>query len=150
MLVSDYMSKSPLTIEKSADYDAAFGIMQDGDLHHLPVVDKKGQVVGIVARRDLQLAARHFHEAPAEVGDVMHTPVLTISPTASLATAAKRMAEHRIGCLPVLNRGKQVVGMITETDLFRALVDMLAGKPAAASAGAKKKTTAKKTAKKKR
>jgi acetoin utilization protein AcuB len=148
MLVSDYMSKSPLTIDKSADYDAAFGIMHDGDLHHLPVVDRKGQVVGIVARRDLQLAASHFHEAPAEVGDVMHTPVLTISPTASLTTAAKRMAENRIGCLPVLNRGKKVVGMITETDLFRALIDVLAGKSAPASAVAKKKTTAKKAARK--
>jgi CBS domain-containing protein len=147
MLVSDYMSKSPLTIDKGADYDAAFGIMEDGDLHHLPVVDKKRQVVGILARRDLQLAARHFHEAPAEVGDVMHTPVLTISPTASLTTAAKRMADNRIGCLPVLNRGKNVVGMITETDLFHALIDALGGKTAPKKAGEKKK--AKKKAKKK-
>ena len=148
MLVSDYMSKSPLTIDKGADYDAAFGIMQDGDLHHLPVVDKKGQVVGILARRDLQLAARHFHEAPVEVADVMHAPVLTISPTAGLATAAKRMAENRIGCLPVLNRGKQVVGMITETDLFRALIDALGGKTAPKKTGTKKKATAKRSAKK--
>jgi CBS domain-containing protein len=149
MKVSDYMSPSPVTIDKDADYDSAFDIMKEGDLHHLPVVNKKGRVVGILARRDLQLAARHFHEAPAEVADVMHKPVVTISPTAGLATAAKRMRENRIGCLPVLNRGQQVVGMITETDMFRALIDSLSGKAATGSGKPSGKTAAKKAARKK-
>ena len=142
MLVSNYMSDAPVTIDWNADYNTAFDIMRARNLHHLPVLNKKGEVVGIVTRRDLQLAARSFHEAPAEVSEVMHTPVVCIAPNASLSTAAKRMSQHRIGGLPVLNRKKQVIGILTETDLFRALSDVLAGKPS--SRRATKKTTARK------
>ena len=127
MLVSDYMSATPVTIEQDADYNIAFGIMQSRDLHHLPVLDSRSQVIGILTRRDLQLAARYYHEAPVEVSEVMHSPVDTITATAGLATAAKRMAAKRIGCLPVVDRRKRVIGMITETDLFRALTDTLGG-----------------------
>ena len=125
MRVNQYMSASPLSISVSEDYGAAFDIMQTRDLHHLPVVNARGEVVGIVARRDLQLAARFFHEAQAEVADVMHAPVLTIASDADLATAAERMAEERIGCLPVVDGDRHLVGMLTETDLFRALRDLL-------------------------
>jgi len=145
MLVNDYMSVAPVTIAEDADYQSAFEIMEGHNLHHLPVVDAKGLVIGILTRRDLQLAARHFHEAPVEVSEVMHTPVVAISPSAGLATAAKRMTQHRIGCLPVLDRRKQVVGMLTETDLFRALADALTkGSAAKAKKPAAKKRTARK------
>jgi acetoin utilization protein AcuB len=56
----------------------------------------------------------------------MHSPVVTISPNASLSAATERMVEERIGCLPVTEDGKHVVGMLTETDLFRALRTLLA------------------------
>jgi CBS domain-containing protein len=125
MRVRDYMSPSPVTIRSDEDYDAAFEIMERRDLHHLPVVDAAGEVVGIVARRDLQLAARFFHEAPAEVTDVMRSPVVTIAPDANLSAAAERMTEERIGCLPVTEDGKHVIGILTETDLFRALRTLL-------------------------
>lgn len=128
MLVRDYMTASPVTILEDADYNAAFAIMEDQDLHHLPVLDAKNQVVGILARRDLQLAARFFHEAPAEVSDVMHAPVVTISPSTNLTEAVSRMMKDRIGCLPVCEEGQSCVGIITETDLFRALRDLLAEK----------------------
>jgi CBS domain-containing protein len=126
MLVSQYMTQAPLTIGVDDDYAAAFDIMERRDLHHLPVVNAQGEVVGIVARRDLQLAARFFHEAPAEVADVMHAPVVTIASDATLAAAADRMMAERIGCLPVVDDGHHLAGMLTETDLFRALKDLLA------------------------
>ena len=128
MLVRDYMTASPVTIREDADYGAAFAIMEDQDLHHLPVLDANEKVVGILARRDLQLAARFFHEAPAEVSDVMHSPVVTISPTTDLSEAVSLMMNDRIGCLPVCDQGQTCIGIITETDLFRALRDLLAEK----------------------
>jgi acetoin utilization protein AcuB len=128
MRVIDYMSPSPVTIREDADYGEAFAIMEDQDLHHLPVINADEQVVGILARRDLQLAARFFHEAPAEVSDVMHAPVVTIAPDADLAAAVTRMMDDRIGCLPVCKEAQRCVGIITETDLFRALRDLLAEK----------------------
>ena len=126
MRIQDYMSATAITISSDADYSAAFEIMEDKDLHHLPVVNGAKEVVGLITRRDLQLAARFFKEAPAEVSEVMHSPVLTISSKADLSEAVELMMEKRIGCLPVTNDGKHLVGMITETDLFRALQKLLA------------------------
>ncbi len=127
MHVSDYMTATPVTIATSADYQEAFQTMEERDLHHLPVVDAEGAVIGILTRRDLQLAARCFKEAPAEVGDVMHSPVTTIAPDADLSVAVELMRSDRIGCLPVSTDGGQnIVGIITETDLLRALAQLLA------------------------
>jgi acetoin utilization protein AcuB len=56
----------------------------------------------------------------------MHTPVTTIAPNADLGAAVERMTAERIGCLPVSeNGGARLVGIITETDLLRALRDLL-------------------------
>ena len=126
MLVNHYMTASPVTISMSEDYSTAFDIMQTRDLHHLPVVNDNGDVVGIVTRRDLQLGARFFHEAPTEISEVMHAPVVTIAADANLAAAAERMVAERIGCLPVVDGNHKLTGMLTETDLFRALQDLLA------------------------
>jgi acetoin utilization protein AcuB len=127
MHVRDYMTPAPITIDSGADYQQAFGVMEQHGLHHLPVVTEGNRVVGILARRDLQLAARHFHAAPVEVGEVMHTPVSTIAPDADLGAAVERMMTDRIGCLPVSeDGGSHLVGIITETDLMRALRDLLA------------------------
>ena len=128
MQVRDYMSAAPVTIDAGADYQQAFAIMEEKGLHHLPVLDGAGNCAGILARRDLQLAARYFHEAPVEVSEVMHTPVMTIAPDADLAAAVERMMTDRIGCLPVSEDGSHLVGIITETDLLRALGNLLAAR----------------------
>jgi CBS domain-containing protein len=126
MQVRDYMSPAPVTIAANADYKKAFTIMEEEDLHHIPVVDESETVVGIVTRRDLQLAARYFHEAPVDVSEVMHTPVVTIAPNADLASAADSMRAEGIGSLPVCEAGEgELVGIITESDLLRALSDLL-------------------------
>ncbi len=126
MRVREYMSPMPITINAGADYGEAFEIMEKQNLHHLPVVGADEEVVGILARRDLQLAARYFHEAPVEVSEVMHTPVTTIAADSHLAAAVERMMSGRIGCLPVSDDGMHLIGIITETDLLRALRDLLA------------------------
>lgn len=127
MLVSNYMTAAPVTIGLDADYGSAFDIMEEKNAHHLPVVDAAGKIVGILTRRDLQLAARHFQEAPVEVAEVMHTPVSTAKPDTKLSEAAAMMMEQHIGGLPVLDDNNQIIGMVTETDLFRALIDCLKG-----------------------
>lgn len=129
MQVRDYMSPAPVTIAVGDDYKHAFNIMEDRDLHHIPVLDESEAVVGIVTRRDLQLAARYFHEAPVEVREVMHTPVVTIAPDADLAAAADSMRAEGIGSLPVCDGGAgRLVGIITESDLLRALSELLAAR----------------------
>jgi CBS domain-containing protein len=127
MRVTDYMTVAPTTIRASADYHQAFELMEQHQMHHLPVVDASDCVTGILTRRDLQLAARCFKEAPVEVREVMHSPVTTITPDADLAEAVECMRRDRIGCLPVSeDGGHHLVGIVTETDLLRALATLLA------------------------
>ena len=125
MLVNEYMSRSPVTVRDSDVYHNAFRILEDTEMHHLPVVNASSEVVGILARRDLQLAARFYRESPVEISEIMHTPVLTTPADESLSHAAQLMMEQRIGCLPVLDENNHLEGILTETDLFRALRDLL-------------------------
>ena len=125
MRVESYMSHAPITIRDDTVYWTAFDIMREKDLHHIPVVNENNAVVGILTRRDLKIAAQYFREAQVEVSEVMHSPVVTISPGELLSVAAKQMIDNRIGGLPVLDTNDQVVGILTETDLLRALIDQL-------------------------
>ena len=125
MQVESYMSHAPVTVRNDTDYWKASEIMQEKDLHHIPVVDDADGVVGILTLRDLKIAAMHFGEAHVDVAEVMHSPVVTVTPGESLAGAARQMVDHRIGGLPVLDADDQLVGILTETDLLRALIDQL-------------------------
>lgn len=125
MLVCDRMSAHPVTIEPESSALAALGIMQYHHLRHLPVVSPSGRVVGILAERDLLLAAsRHLH-AGMEVSEVMHREVVTVSPETPLGEAATLMARYHIGSLPVVDEVNDIVGIITESDIFRAFADIV-------------------------
>jgi len=83
----------------------------------LSVVDDQGTLVGVISRRDLDLADHHgFSHAP--VKGYMTTPVRTIAPTTPLSTIEALMTTYDIGRLPVLE-GRQLVGIVTRTDLLR-------------------------------
>ena len=127
MLVRDRMSEHPVTIRSDADYKLALRLMQQHGLHHVPVLDERDQLVGIVAERDLLLAATHHLQAVVEVGEVMHRGVVTAMRDMPIAEAAALMVDHRIGGLPVVDDGQRVVGVITESDIFRAFVEMQGG-----------------------
>ncbi len=123
MLVRERMSPHPVTIRSDADYKAALMLMQEHSLHHVPVLDGARKLIGVVAERDLLLAATRHLQAAIEVADVMHRGVITAYPEMPIAEAASLMVDHRIGGLPVVDGDERVVGMITETDIFRAFVE---------------------------
>jgi acetoin utilization protein AcuB len=123
MLVRDRMSVNPVTIKSDADYKVAMKMMEEHALHHVPVVDARGELVGIVAERDLLLAATRHLQSAIEVGEVMHGDVTTATLDMPIGEAAALMADNRIGGLPVVDENGCVIGVITETDIFRAFVD---------------------------
>ena len=123
MLVRDYMSGPVIAIGRDTEFHAAFDLMRHHDVHHLPVVEA-GRVVGIVAERDLLLAAANFGPAEVPVEEIMRAPVSCISPRASLRSAARMLVLKHIGSLPVLNARKEIVGIITETDVFKVMAGM--------------------------
>ena len=125
MLVRDRMSKAPITIRTDADYKSALRIMQQHAVHHVPVLDANDHLAGILAERDLLLAATLYLQSSAEVGDVMHRNVVTVTPDTRIEQAATLMLNHKIGGLPVVDGDNKVVGIITETDIFSAFVEKL-------------------------
>ncbi len=135
MNVSLRMSANPITILPTTPVAEAQALMKAEKLHRLPVVDKSGKLVGIVTERDLLYASPspastlNVYElsyllAKLRVEEIMKMAVITIDEGAALEEAAKLMAEKNIGGLPVLRNG-QLVGVITESDLFKVFLDML-------------------------
>jgi len=137
MLVRDIMTPNPITIRPDSDSLAAIAIMRSGHFKRMPVVDENQQVVGIVSFVDLvalhpedlaqkQAVAFTQDGVLVRVKDVMSHPVIHVSGDYPLEEAAQLMVDHHIGCLPVLEDG-QLVGIVTDTDVFRTLVRMLGG-----------------------
>jgi acetoin utilization protein AcuB len=122
MFVRDRMTPTPITLQLDSDYKSALALMKERAIHHLPVLDGERRLAGIIAERDLLLAAYHYLGADVDIDEVMHRDVVTAKPEMPLADAALLMVEHAIGCLPVVDGGGQVVGVITETDIFRTFV----------------------------
>lgn len=128
MLVRDLMSTPAVTIRNDEDYQAGLRLMQQNALHHLPVVDANGRVVGMAAERDLVVAAARFLSSSVEVAEVMHRGAVTTRPDAPISAAASLMLEHRIGSLPVVDADEHVVGLVTETDIFKLFVEESEGR----------------------
>ena len=123
MLVRDRMSRPAVTVRQDADFQKALALMQEKKLRRLPVVDDDGQLVGIIVERDLLVAAMRYLQSRVEVGDLMTRNVVTVGPDADLNEVARTMLERKIGGLPVVEHGR-LVGIITESDIFRRVVDL--------------------------
>jgi len=137
MLVEDYMTVNPITVLPETTHRQANDLMRENNIHHLPVVDKQGRLVGIVVKEDL-LAAQpspattlsiyeiHGLLSKLQIKQIMSHPVYTSTPDCPLEEAARLMLDKNIGCLPVME-SDQVVGIITDTDVFESLVKLLGG-----------------------
>lgn len=140
MLVKDRMTPNPVTITPGASYSEAFHILRENKFRHLPVVDEKRKLIGIVTETDLMHASpssatslsiyeMNYLLSKLQVREVMSSPPVTVPEDAPLEEAARVMVENRIGCLLVMC-DDELVGVITETDIFRAFVEVLGGEEA--------------------
>lgn len=128
MKVSSLMTSDVLPASPGTSLDRAMEQMDSAGIRHLPVVDGE-RVVGILSERDLLEATgwlpprlRELIQAPTgQVGDFMHSPVVSVSPGDSAVTASLRLIDWSIGCLPVLDDGV-LVGMLSDGDVLGAYV----------------------------
>lgn len=142
MKVSQYMTRPVITITPDIPFRRAFDLMHSHGFHHLPLVEND-RVVGVVARTDLLIAAANFGSAEVPVSEIASNTPVCVTENVQLKYAIRVLLKHRIGCLPVLNARKKLVGIITETDIFKITAGMLHARPAArqpATKGAKKAT----------
>ena len=135
MLVRDWMTKRPITVTEDTSLNKALDMMRKESVRRLPVMDSSGKLVGIVLEKDLLYASPspatslsvfeiHTLLSRITVGDVMARDVITVTEDTALEEAARIMADNKISGLPVM-RGEALVGIITETDLFKLFLEML-------------------------
>ena len=131
MFVRDCMTSKPIMVRPGSDPLAGLMLIKSGRFRHLPVVDGEGSLVGIVDRNDLeaflsQAGSPGIQKRQHRVDQVMTREVVTVAPDCPLEEAASLMVAHKIGSLPVLEEGR-VVGIVTETDLFKQFAVVLGG-----------------------
>ncbi len=117
MFVAAVMTRPVETLDSARTASDAQELMRDRHFRHVPVVDD-GHLVGIVSDRDVSDAARLLRE-------VMHTQVISVTPDTPVESAAALMLDNKIGSLAVLDDRDELVGIVTESDLFRLLTTML-------------------------
>lgn len=139
ILVRDYMTRRVVSISLDETLKLANDIMRLGHIRHLPVV-KGGKLVGVVSQRDLLRASlttllkhskadRDLFLESIHISEVMTRRVRTATPETPLQVAARMMRKKKIGCLPVVGKDRELVGLITETDILQAFVDHFPEKP---------------------
>lgn len=137
MFVKDRMTPDPYTIQVSASINTLIGLMRDKSLRKVPVLDGE-KLVGIVTDRDIERVSPskatslsvyeiNYLLSKITVADAMVPKVITCSPDEYIEDAALVMREHRINSLLVVENGK-LVGIVTDSDLFDALIDMMGGR----------------------
>jgi acetoin utilization protein AcuB len=135
MLVSDRMSHPVITITPQASLDDTWQLMSEEKISRLPVVDKKGKMVGIITEKQIMrytpslattLDVWEIKGAMSRmtVDKVMATEVITITADTPIEEAARIMIDNGISGIPVVEND-QLVGMIAETDLFKAFLEVL-------------------------
>jgi len=134
MYVKNRMTANPYTITASAPITEAIELMRDKNLKRLPVVEGE-KVVGILTLGDIQKVSPtkatslsifeiNYLLLKTKVKDAMTKNTITIGPECLLEEAAVIMREKRIGTLPIVEDNK-IVGIITESDIFDAFIDLL-------------------------
>ncbi len=140
MLVKERMSHPVLTITPDVPVQEALARMRKDKVRRYPVVDKKGKLIGIVTDSDLMNASPseattlsvweiNYLLSRITVERVMTRDPITVTEDTTVEEAARIMADNKIGGLPVL-RDNRLVGIITETDLFKIFLEMLGSRTA--------------------
>lgn len=137
MFVQDAMTTHPVTVTVDTTLPDIARLMRDKKIRRVPVLGKDGSLVGIISDRDV----RENMPSPATTlskweintlldkltaSEIMTSPVLVTAPDCPLEEAARVLLDKKIGALPVVHAG-ELAGIITETDFFRAFVNMLSG-----------------------
>src|SRR2546426_10811293 len=139
--VRDLMTPAPLAISPETSVHAAYRLMQDQRLRHLPVCED-GRLVGLLSECDLRLvlpspatslAAHEVHYLLERltVAEIMTRFPVTIGPDPALTEAASRMLTHHVHALPV-TENRRLVGILTRTHLLYAFIRSQATQPLAA------------------
>lgn len=131
-LVCDVMTREVVVARPATTFRELVRMIEDHHLHALPVVDELGRVIGMVTEGDLlireELTEGHVRTplqrrgrarlTGTTAGEIMSSPVMTISPSQTLAQAARLFRRRHIGRMPVVEDDGRLIGVVTRMDLL--------------------------------
>ena len=131
-LVCEVMSQPAIVIEWGESILEASALMEARQVRRLPVVDDENIVIGIISLGDVREAISVYSTASPyapdqdeillAVDEVMSTPAVTVTLDATLLEVVHLLVEHKVGGIPVIDIDGRSLGMITESDIFRLLI----------------------------
>jgi len=133
--VEKWMTVKPITLKTSDSLARAIDVMKEKKIRRIPIVSDAGKLVGIVSDRDLKdvspsrattldIWELHYVLDKLKLGDIMTKKPWTVPPEMPIEKAALLMLEKRVEGLPVIDAKGALVGILTEGDIFRALVEL--------------------------
>ncbi|MCK7503567.1 MAG: CBS domain-containing protein [Desulfobacterales bacterium] len=134
MLIKDWMSKNVLTVDAKDALQKAVNVMKEHNVRLLPVM-REGKLVGVISDRDVKRASTAdaaymevqdvlYRSYKLKVEEVMSRDPVTVPDDFTVAEAADVLLQHKFSGLPVVDRKGQLVGIITQTDMFKVIVSM--------------------------
>lgn len=135
MLIKDWMSTPVITVGPDESMMKASKLMKDKTIRRLPVVDDKGKLIGIVTDRDIKEASPSkattldIHElyyllSEIKVKDIMTKNPVRLKSEDSVEKAAVLLSDRTLGGLPIVDDDDNVVGIITEKDMYDVLIEI--------------------------
>ncbi len=135
-LLAEQIMSSPVgTLAPDSSLEEAWKLIKDSKFRHIPILSSQKQLIGIISDRDLLLEAaglgmghkvsRHAQETHGKkaIIDLIKTRVLTASPDTEIREIARILFEEQIGAMPIVNSTGSLVGIITRSDILKALVN---------------------------
>lgn len=125
LLAADILHTPVHTVAGDDPLSSAYRILRERGIGHLPVVDGRGLLAGMLSDSDMQalrLAGIEAEGHPDPVARHMATPVLAASPDTDIRQIARLMLERKVGAMPIVDEDGRPTGIITRTDLLSALI----------------------------
>lgn len=122
----DIMTTKVVTIRQTATVREALRTLDELDVRHLPVIDERKELVGMLSDRDLIRLRRSQEVLQRPVSEVMSADVLSVTPATEVAEIIDLMSENRIGAVPVVDNDSHLAGLISYVDVLRAAGKALA------------------------
>ncbi len=124
IILAKALMQSPVyTITSDMTISDAWKIVVEKRYRHLPIINTEKQLIGLLSDRDLlRYFADSDNDISVPVSKIMHTDILTAEPEVKIRDVARVLIEERIGCMPIVNHKNELEGIITRSDILRALL----------------------------
>lgn len=125
LMAKDLMTSPVVSFLEDNPIKRAEEIFVQKRFRHVPVLNQKNTLCGILSDRDwMRWRLEHNPDTTQTIGEIMKTKILSVQIHARILEISKVLFEERIGCLPIINDKIEVIGIITRSDILRAILKM--------------------------